>query len=89
MFDSVQFAHLHSHAMVLLQAALECAIDYAGKRESFGVPIGKLQAIQVPIINCHTLPAESLTTLHINQQIVAYKKCKQNQYYLKQRLIEH
>ena len=26
---------------------MECALDYAGKREAFGAPIAKLQAIQV------------------------------------------
>jgi hypothetical protein len=31
----------------LLQASLECAIDYSFKRQSFGVPIAKLQMIQV------------------------------------------
>ena len=30
---------------------MECAIDYAGKREAFGSPIAKLQAIQVRCIN--------------------------------------
>ena len=31
----------------VFQAAMECALDYAGKREAFGGPIAKLQAIQV------------------------------------------
>ncbi|PVD31558.1 hypothetical protein C0Q70_06972, partial [Pomacea canaliculata] len=30
-------------------AALECAIDYANKRNSFGMPISKLQAIQMKL----------------------------------------
>lgn len=36
--------------LLCLQAALECAVEYTGKREAFGAPIGKLQAIQVIII---------------------------------------
>lgn len=31
----------------VFQAAMECAIDYAQKREAFGQPIAKQQMIQV------------------------------------------
>ncbi len=31
----------------IAQAALDCAIDYATKRQAFGKPISTLQAIQV------------------------------------------
>lgn len=34
-------------AIGIAQAALDCAVDYATKRISFGQPISKLQAIQV------------------------------------------
>ena len=34
-------------ALGIGQAALDCAVDYAAKREAFGSPIAKLQAIQV------------------------------------------
>ena len=33
--------------MVLFQAALDCAIDYAQNRSAFGQPIANLQTIQV------------------------------------------
>ncbi|CAH1800509.1 unnamed protein product [Owenia fusiformis] len=35
-----------AQALGIAQAALECAVDYAGKREAFGRPIAKFQAIQ-------------------------------------------
>ncbi|RZF41205.1 hypothetical protein LSTR_LSTR011586 [Laodelphax striatellus] len=35
-----------SQALGIAQAALECAVEYAGKRTAFGAPISKLQAIQ-------------------------------------------
>lgn len=36
-------------ALGIAQASLECAVDYASKRTSFGKPISKLQAIQLKI----------------------------------------
>lgn len=36
-----------SQALGIAQAALDCAVEYASKREAFGAPITKLQAIQV------------------------------------------
>jgi len=36
-------------ALGIAQAALDCAVDYATKRVSFGQPISKLQAIQMKI----------------------------------------
>ncbi|XP_058454436.1 short-chain specific acyl-CoA dehydrogenase, mitochondrial-like [Malaya genurostris] len=36
-------------ALGIAQAALECAVDYAGKRHAFGQPISKFQAIQLKI----------------------------------------
>ncbi|KAI0210208.1 Short-chain specific acyl-CoA dehydrogenase, mitochondrial [Lamellibrachia satsuma] len=38
-----------SQALGIGQAAMECALDYAGKREAFGAPIAKLQAIQMKL----------------------------------------
>lgn len=38
-----------SQALGIGQAALECALEYAGKREAFGSPISKLQAIQLKL----------------------------------------
>ena len=35
-----------------VQASLECAIDYAVKRQSFGMPIAKMQTIQVRLCVC-------------------------------------
>ncbi|CAG0893181.1 unnamed protein product [Darwinula stevensoni] len=35
-----------AQALGIGQAALEVAIDYSGKRQAFGMPIGKIQAIQ-------------------------------------------
>ncbi|KAM9841012.1 short-chain specific acyl-CoA dehydrogenase, mitochondrial [Aulostomus maculatus] len=35
-----------AQALGIAQAALDCAADYAHKRNAFGAPIGKLQAIQ-------------------------------------------
>lgn len=36
-----------SQALGIAQASLDCAADYAQKRNAFGAPISKLQAIQV------------------------------------------
>lgn len=36
-----------AQALGIGQAALDCALDYASKRKSFGAPISKLQTIQV------------------------------------------
>lgn len=36
-------------ALGIAQASLECAVDYANKRNAFGKPISKLQAIQMKI----------------------------------------
>ncbi|KER33347.1 hypothetical protein T265_12651, partial [Opisthorchis viverrini] len=41
-------------ALGIAQAALECALDYAGKRSAFGSPIGKLQAIQFKLADMET-----------------------------------
>lgn len=38
-----------SQALGIAQAALDCAVDYASKRNAFGSPILKLQAIQTKI----------------------------------------
>ncbi|KAK2189735.1 hypothetical protein NP493_98g02002 [Ridgeia piscesae] len=38
-----------AQALGIGQAAMECALDYAGKREAFGAPIAKLQAIQIKL----------------------------------------
>jgi len=40
-----------SQALGIAQAALDCAVEYAAKREAFGSPITKLQAIQHKIAN--------------------------------------
>jgi len=39
-----------AQALGIAQAALDCAVEYAGKRIAFGKPITKLQSIQVPIL---------------------------------------
>jgi hypothetical protein len=36
-----------SQALGIAQASLDCAVDYATKRNAFGAPISKLQTIQV------------------------------------------
>lgn len=36
-----------SQALGIAQASLDCAADYAQKRNAFGAPISKLQGIQV------------------------------------------
>ncbi|KAF8560553.1 hypothetical protein P879_10833 [Paragonimus westermani] len=41
-------------ALGIAQAALECAVDYASKRTSFGKPLGKLQAIQLKLADMET-----------------------------------
>ena len=33
-------------ALGIAQASIDCAIDYATKREAFGSPIAKLQSVQ-------------------------------------------
>lgn len=38
-----------AQALGIAQASLDCAVDYATKRYSFGMPIGKLQTIQMKI----------------------------------------
>ncbi|XP_046682339.1 short-chain specific acyl-CoA dehydrogenase, mitochondrial isoform X1 [Homalodisca vitripennis] len=40
-----------SQGLGIAQAALDCAVDYASKRQAFGAPISKLQAIQHKIAN--------------------------------------
>lgn len=40
-----------SQALGIGQAALDCAVEYASKRQAFGSPISKLQAIQVHFIS--------------------------------------
>lgn len=40
-----------SQALGIGQAALDCAVEYAFKRQAFGSPISKLQAIQVHFIS--------------------------------------
>jgi len=37
----------------ILQASLECAIDYAQKREAFNQPIAKMQTVQVCVVNIY------------------------------------
>ena len=50
-----------AQALGIAQAALDCALDYASKRKSFGSPISKLQSIQVKFLgqtlwhNCATI----------------------------------
>ncbi|XP_002730394.1 short-chain specific acyl-CoA dehydrogenase, mitochondrial-like [Saccoglossus kowalevskii] len=43
-----------SQALGIAQASLECAVEYALKRESFGRPIAKLQAIQMKLADMET-----------------------------------
>lgn len=38
-----------SQALGIGQAALDCALEYSGKRDAFGAPIAKLQAIQMKL----------------------------------------
>lgn len=38
-----------AQALGIAQAALDCAVDYAKKREAFGVPLTKFQAIQMKL----------------------------------------
>ncbi|XP_005106286.1 short-chain specific acyl-CoA dehydrogenase, mitochondrial [Aplysia californica] len=38
----------------IAQAALDCAVDYALKRNSFGVPIAKMQTVQMKIADMET-----------------------------------
>lgn len=38
-----------AQAIGIAQASLDCAADYAHKRNAFGAPISKLQAIQVKL----------------------------------------
>ena len=45
-----------AQALGIAQAALDCAVEYAGKRIAFGKPITKLQSIQVPIVLFFFLP---------------------------------
>ncbi|PNF37451.1 hypothetical protein B7P43_G15754 [Cryptotermes secundus] len=40
-----------SQALGIAQAALDCAVEYASKRNAFGSPILKLQTIQTKIAN--------------------------------------
>ena len=52
-----------AQALGIAQAALDVAVDYAGKRESFGKPINKLQTIQIKIAEMATrLEAARLLT---------------------------
>lgn len=44
-----------SQALGISQAAMDCAIDYAGNRTAFGNAIIKLSAVQVWIIFSHIL----------------------------------
>lgn len=39
-----------SQAIGISQAALNCAVEYAGQRKAFGNPIIKLSAVQVIIL---------------------------------------
>lgn len=43
-----------SQALGIAQAAMDCAIDYAGNRTAFGNAIIKLSAVQVWIAGIHT-----------------------------------
>lgn len=52
-----------SQALGIAQASLDCAVDYASKRNAFGSPIIKLQAIQVNILT---------TTLYLCSNCVFY-----------------
>ncbi|VDP79486.1 unnamed protein product [Echinostoma caproni] len=46
-----------------IEAALDCALQYAGKRTAFGQPIGKLQSIQIKLADMETrLQAARLLT---------------------------
>lgn len=38
-----------AQALGIAQASLDLAVDYAAKREAFGAPLTKLQAIQVGV----------------------------------------
>lgn len=38
-----------AQAVGIAQASLDCAADYANKRNAFGAPISKFQAIQVKL----------------------------------------
>ncbi|CAH8535716.1 unnamed protein product [Dicrocoelium dendriticum] len=52
-------------ALGIAQAALDCAVEYAGKRTAFGQPIGKLQAIQFKLADMETrLQSARLLTWH-------------------------
>ncbi|XP_063219876.1 short-chain specific acyl-CoA dehydrogenase, mitochondrial-like isoform X2 [Bacillus rossius redtenbacheri] len=54
---------ISSQALGIAQAALDCAVDYAGKRIAFGVPIIKMQSVQQRIadIACRLESARLLT----------------------------
>lgn len=47
MFTDAGRIGIASQALGIGQAALDCAVEYSSKRQAFGSPISKLQAIQV------------------------------------------
>jgi alkylation response protein AidB-like acyl-CoA dehydrogenase len=54
-----------SQALGIAQAALDTAVEYAAKRNAFGSPILKLQAIQVVcILVLSTFYAETVSAGH-------------------------
>jgi len=52
-----------SQALGIAQAALDCAVEYAAKRNAFGSPIIKLQAIQVMFMFMFRLPTFCVETV--------------------------